>query len=79
MSTGERFTRRKGLVLAVCLLGLVLVANPWRLASGNTPAGILLGLGAACLYAGVVLINKRVAGVDPYLKTIIQLGAAAAV
>jgi drug/metabolite transporter (DMT)-like permease len=56
---GERFTRRKGLVLAICLLGLVLVANPWRLASGNTPAGILLGLGASVSFGLYTALSKR--------------------
>ena len=77
----ERLTRRKALCAALALAGMVLVSGvPERgLPTGGDLRGILLGLGAACLYAGVVLINKRVAGVDPYLKTIIQLGAAAAV
>lgn len=56
---GERFTRRKGIVLAVCLLGLVLVANPWKLASGNTPAGILLGIGASVSFGLYTALSKR--------------------
>ncbi len=46
--------------------------------SGDT-AGILLGLGAAVLYAAVVLINKSIKISDPYYKTIVQLVAATAV
>lgn len=45
---------------------------------GDT-AGILLGLGAAVLYAAVVLINKSIKISDPYYKTIVQLVAATAV
>lgn len=41
--------------------------------------GILFGLGAAVLYASVVLINKGTKVSDPYNKTIIQLIAATAV
>jgi len=40
-------------------------------------AGVLLGLGAAVLYAGVVLLNKQIEGVPVYEKTIIQLLSAA--
>lgn len=42
-------------------------------------AGILFGLGAAVLYAAVVLINKSIKISDPYYKTIVQLVAATAV
>ena len=45
---------------------------------GGLPAageakGILMGLGAAVLYACVVLMNKKVSGADPYEKTVVQL------
>ena len=39
--------------------------------------GVLLGLGAAVLYACVVLLNKRITGVPPFEKTIVQLFSAA--
>ena len=35
--------------------------------------GVLLGLGAAVLYSTVVIMNKRLSGIDAYRKTIIQL------
>ena len=41
--------------------------------------GILLGLGAAALYAAVIIVNKKGAPVDAYEKTILQLFSAAAV
>ena len=41
--------------------------------------GVLFGLGAAVLYASVVLINKSIKTSDPYNKTIVQLVAATAV
>jgi drug/metabolite transporter (DMT)-like permease len=43
--------------------------------SGNI-LGILFGLGAAILYATVVIINKMIRGIDPYQKTVIQLFSA---
>lgn len=39
---GERFTKRKGVVLALSLAGLVLAANPFEIIHGNTPFGIML-------------------------------------
>jgi drug/metabolite transporter (DMT)-like permease len=46
------------------------------LSEGENLKGILLGLGAAVLYASVVLMNKTIAGVTSYEKTIVQLGTA---
>ena len=41
--------------------------------------GILLALCSAALYAGVILINKYLAGVPAYDRTLLQLAGAAAV
>ena len=41
--------------------------------------GILFGLGAAVLYAAVVILNKKCSGIDPYQKTTIQLLSAGTV
>ncbi|MBQ3281457.1 MAG: EamA family transporter [Eubacterium sp.] len=51
------------------------------LASGlsGEAIGVLLGLGAAVLYASVVLINKSIKISDPYNKTIVQLVSATVV
>ena len=38
---GEPFTKRKALVLALCLAGLVLVANPLHMAEGNSVKGFI--------------------------------------
>lgn len=38
---GEPFTRRKALVLVLCLAGLVLVANPLHMAQGNSVKGFI--------------------------------------
>ena len=54
----------------------------WSLVSGvadggnaqtGDPKGIFLGLGAAVCYSVVVIMNKRIEGIDAYQKTIIQL------
>ena len=77
---GERITLKKGLCVILALVGMVLVSG---LFDQGIPAfserkGILFGLGAAVLYAAVVMMNKKLTGVDAYEKTIIQLLSAAA-
>ena len=75
----ERLTRRKALCMLLALAGMVPVSGVLEagFAAGEM-RGVLLGLGAAALYAGVVLINKTIAGVGAYDKTIVQLFASAA-
>ena len=58
----ERFTRKKGIVLAVCIFGLILVANPFNLASGNEPSGIMMGLGASIAFGLYTALSKRCVG-----------------
>lgn len=76
----ERITLKKGICAALSLAGMVLVSG---IVTGGFPSaselkGILLGLGAAALYATVVIMNKKLAGIDAYEKTIIQLLSAGA-
>ena len=77
----ERLTLRKGICALVAIIGMGLVSG---VADGGLPGtdeilGIALGLGAAALYSAVVLLNKRLPGIDAYEKTIIQLSSAAVV
>lgn len=39
---GERFTRRKGITLALSVAGLLIAANPMKIMQGNTPFGVFL-------------------------------------
>lgn len=55
----EQFTRKKGLVLAICMTGLILVAAPWHLAQGNSVAGILMGLGSSLAFGLYTALSKR--------------------
>lgn len=71
----ERLTARKLLCTAVALLGMVLVSGGAEKVSGSR--GILLALGAAGMYAAVVILNKRITGVPAVEKTVVQLAAAA--
>ena len=77
----EKLTARKLVCIAVCVFGMLLVTGV--LGSGlpgpGESKGILMGLTAAVLYAVVVLMNKKVSGVDPFEKTVVQLLASSAV
>ena len=71
----ERITVRKALCILAALLGMVFVSGA---AGGGLPAagelkGVLLALGAALLYALVVISNKRLQGLSAYTRTILQL------
>ena len=46
---------------------------------GEQLRGVLCGLGAACFYTAVVILNKKIRDVDPYGRTIVQLFSAALV
>ena len=72
----ERLTLRKGICVLVAFLGVVLVSGVLETGISGIK-GVLLGLGAALLYSGDVIINKLVKGVDGRDRTIIQMGFAA--
>lgn len=78
---GERLTKRKCACVAAALLGMVLVSDMAhaKLSGSSEWRGILCALGAAVIYAAVVLLNKRIHGVGGYDKTIVQLGTAGVV
>ncbi len=71
----EKLTLRKIFCASVAVIGMVLVSG----VIGRHPSqegshrGILLALCAALLYAIVVIINKKLFGVDAFEKTIVQL------
>ena len=77
----ERLTTKKCLCVAVALLGMVFVSGVMDtgMPKGSELKGILFGLGAAALYATVVMLNQGLKKVPTYDKTIMQLGAAAVV
>ena len=71
----EKLTGRQILCFAMSTLGLVMITGA---AGGGSRdlLGILLGLGAAALYAGVMLLNKFIKGVTGLHRTFIQFLAA---
>jgi len=73
----EKLTGQKIFCLLDCLLGLILVTGNQE--GGVTLTGVALGLGAAALYASVVLLNKFVFCPDDFTRTVVQMGSAAVV
>lgn len=75
----ERLTLRKGICVGVALVGMVFVSGVLEtgISGSGELVGILFGVGAAVLYASVVLMNKTLTEVPGFERTIVQLGAAA--
>ena len=71
----ERLTLRKGACAAVAVVGMVLVSGVTGGVGpqAGDPRGILFGLGAAVCYAVVVIMNKKMTGIEAFQKTKIQL------
>lgn len=74
----ERLTAKKLVCAFLAVLGMFLVSGAAGegIPQGDAFRGILCGLGAAALYASVVIMNKCIRNIDPYLKTILQLASA---
>jgi len=75
----ESANAKQVVCVLLSVIGMVLVSGVvgGTQQSAGSFKGIALGLGAAALYAGVVLTNKRIADIPAYEKTIIQLFSAA--
>ena len=78
LSFHERLTAKKLVCAFLAVLGMFLVSGAAGegIPQGDASRGILCGLGAAALYASVVIMNKCIRNIDPYLKTILQLASA---
>lgn len=77
----EKLTVKKVLCVIVALIGMVFVSGvlDGGISNVSEMKGILFGLGAAALYATVIMMNQKLREVPTYDKTIMQLGAAAVV
>ncbi len=75
---GERLTAKKLLLSGAALLGMVFVSGVLKGGMSGLK-GIACGVGAAVLYASVMFMNKKLGSIPAYDKTVMQLGAAAAV
>lgn len=72
----EKVSSKQWICVAIAIGGMTLVANLFESGKGNF-TGILLGLGAATLYASVILMNKFLGELSAYEKTAAQLLVAA--
>lgn len=77
----EKLTVKKAVCVIVALIGMIFVSGvlDGGISDVSELKGILFGLGAAALYASVVMMNQKLRKVPTYDKTIMQLGAAAVV
>ena len=73
----EKMGAKQWLCFFMSTLGLVLITGLGNLAEGSSHlTGILFGLGAAVLYASVMLLNKVIKGVSGLQRTYLQFLAA---
>lgn len=71
----EKLTLKNYLCIATAFLGMMLVSDIFNadISSWEEMRGVCCALGAAVLYASVVLYNKGVTGINVYDKTMLQL------
>ena len=75
----EKLTGRQILCFVMSTLGLVLITGTVGAKGGSDLIGVLFGIGAAFLYATVILLNKFIRNVDGIHRTFLQFLAAIAV
>lgn len=73
----EKMTKKQILCFVMSSLGLALVIGITDLGKGGNDAiGVAFGLGAACFYATVILLNKFTKGITGIHRTFLQFLAA---
>ncbi len=72
----EKLTGRQILCFVMSTLGLVLITGTVGFSGGRDRIGVLFGIGAAFLYATVILLNKFIKNVDGIHRTLLQFLAA---
>lgn len=73
----EKMSAKRWVCFLMSTLGIVLITGLGDLTAGSSHlVGILFGLGAACLYASVILINKFIQNVEGIHRTLLQFIAA---
>ena len=68
----ERLTAKQIVCFVMSTFGLVLITGIGEVGKGTDFLGILFGLGAACFYATVVLLNKFIKNVEGIHRTFLQ-------
>ncbi len=72
----EKLTGKQILCFIMSTVGLILITGIGGLAGKRDLIGILFGLGAACFYATVILLNKFIKNVEGIHRTFLQFIAA---
>lgn len=74
----EKLTAKKLICVLVALVGMVFVSGVLNaeFSANKDFAGVLFGLGAACLYASVMILNNKLHDIEAYDRTVMQLGVA---
>ena len=77
----EKLTRRKLFCVALALVGMVFVSGILNagFSGGSEYVGVLFGIGAACFYASVMILNKKLRDIEAYDRTVMQLAVAGVV
>lgn len=71
----EKLKAKQIICVFIALTGVALVSGVFQSDSSKI-TGVLCGLGAAVLYASVMIMNKFMGEVESYERTVIQLGSA---
>ena len=72
----ERLTLHKACCVACALIGMILVSGVGQQTETADFTGLFFGLGAAVLYASIIILNKKLSPIAAYDKTLMQLGIA---
>lgn len=76
---GEKISGKKLACIGIAMVGMVFVSGVLQGSHESSLLGVVLGVGAAVFYASVILMNKKLAPIGAYDRTLCQLGAASLV
>lgn len=69
----EKLTCTKFLAVCIALVGMLLVSGVFESGKGADLSCVLYGIGAALLYASVMILNKKLKNISAYERTVVQL------
>ena len=72
----EKLTKKQIICFVMSTVGLVMITGIGDMGGSTGIIGILFGLGAACFYATVILLNKFIKNVEGIHRTFLQFLAA---
>lgn len=75
----EKLSGKKLLCVLACLTGFLLVSGVFSSGDAFNMGGILLGMGAALGFVGILIGNKKLRDISPYDRVVVQLLISAAV